>query len=135
MNYFLDALGKYAVFSGRARRSEYWYFTLFSCLIVFALAAAGLYIARLTGGPPRVAEYLADFFLLLIFLPSLAVSVRRLHDIGMSGWWVLLNFVPLGGLVLLVFFCQDSQSGDNSYGPNPKEVTAAAFGSTSGGSG
>ena len=135
MNYFLDALGKYAVFSGRARRSEYWYFTLFSCLIVFALAAAGLYIARLTGSQPTLAVHLADFFLLFVFLPSLAVSVRRLHDIGMTGWWVLLNFVPLGGLVLLVLFCQDSQSGDNAYGPNPKEVTAPTLQSASGGSG
>jgi uncharacterized membrane protein YhaH (DUF805 family) len=122
MNYFLDALGKYAVFSGRARRSEYWYFTLFSCLIVLALAAGGLYVAKATGGPPTLAVYLADFFLLLIFLPSWAVSVRRLHDIGMTGWWALLNFVPLGGFVLLVLFCQDSQAGDNAYGPNPKEV-------------
>ena len=126
MNYFLDALGKYAVFTGRARRSEYWFFALFSCLIVIALGAAGLYVAKLTGGPPTLAEYLVDFFSLLIFIPSLAVSVRRLHDIGMNGWWVLLNFVPLGGLVLIVLFCQDSQSGDNSYGPNPKEVTSYA---------
>jgi uncharacterized membrane protein YhaH (DUF805 family) len=126
MNYFLDALGKYAVFTGRARRSEYWFFVLFSCLIVIALGAAGLYVAKLTGGPPTLAEYLVDFFSLLIFIPSLAVSVRRLHDIGMNGWWVVLNFVPLGGLVLIVLFCQDSQSGDNSYGPNPKEVTSYA---------
>jgi uncharacterized membrane protein YhaH (DUF805 family) len=127
MNYFLDALGKYAVFGGRARRSEYWYFVLFSCLIVFALAAAGLYVAKATGGPPTLAEYLVDFYSLLILIPSLAVSVRRLHDVGMTGWWVLLNFVPLGGLVLLYFFCQDSQSGENAYGPNPKGVTAPAF--------
>ena len=56
--------------------------------------------------------------------PTNAVSVRRLHDIGMNGWWVLLNLVPLGGLVLLVLFCQDSQAGNNRYGPNPKEVLA-----------
>jgi uncharacterized membrane protein YhaH (DUF805 family) len=127
MNYFLDALGKYAVFTGRARRSEYWYFVLFSCLIVIALASVGLYIAKVTGGPPTLAQYLADFFSLLILVPSLAVSVRRLHDIGMNGWWVLLNFVPLGGLVLLYFFCQDSQSGENAYGPNPKGVVAPSF--------
>ncbi len=135
MNYFVDALRKYAVFSGRARRSEYWFFVLFSCLIAFALAAVGFCIAKVTGGPPTLAVYLVDFFSLLILAPSLAVSVRRLHDIGMTGWWVLLNFVPLGGLVLLVLFCQDSQSGDNPYGPNPKEVTAPAFSTGSGGSG
>ncbi len=101
MSYFLDALAKYAVFTGRSRRSEYWFFVLFTCLIGVALFAAGMYVAKITGGPPTLAEYLLDFFSLLIFLPSLAVSVRRLHDIGMNGWWVLLNLVPLGGLVLL----------------------------------
>lgn len=125
MNYFLEALGKYAVFSGRARRSEYWYFFLFTCLIAFALAAAGLAIAAGTGGPPTLARYFIDLFSVLILLPSLAVSVRRLHDIGMSGWWVLLNLVPFGGLVLLYFFCQDSAIGPNEYGPNPKEMAIA----------
>lgn len=124
MNYFLDALGKYAVFSGRARRSEYWYFVLFTCLIAFALAAIGLAVAAATHGPSTLVQYLVDFFSVLILLPSLAVSVRRLHDIGMSGWWVLLNLVPFGGLVLVYFFCQDSQSGTNQYGPNPKEVSS-----------
>lgn len=127
MNYFLNALGKYAVFSGRARRSEYWFFVLFTCLIAIALAALGFYVAKAAGGPPTLAEYLVDFFSLVIFIPSLSVSVRRLHDIGMSGWWVLLNLIPLGSLVLLVLFCQDSQSGDNAYGPNPKEVAAHSF--------
>lgn len=126
MNYFLEALGKYAVFSGRARRSEYWFFVLFTCLIGIAFASLGLFIANVSGGPPTLAEYLVDLFSLVIFIPSLAVSVRRLHDIGMNGWWVLLNFVPLGGLVLLVLFCQDSQAGDNIYGPNPKAVAAPA---------
>ena len=126
MNYFLEALGKYAVFAGRSRRSEYWFFVLFSCLIAVALALAGLYVAGVTAGPPTLAEYLVDLFSLLIFLPSLAVSVRRLHDVGMSGWWVLLNLVPFGSLVVMGFSLQDSQSGDNKYGPNPKEVTASS---------
>jgi uncharacterized membrane protein YhaH (DUF805 family) len=124
MNYFLEALGKYAVFSGRARRSEYWYFVLFSCLIAFVLAGLGLSVAKAAGGPPTLAVYLVDLFSLLVLLPSLAVSVRRLHDVGMSGWWILLSLVPLGGLVLLYFYCQDSQSGSNAYGPNPKEIAA-----------
>jgi uncharacterized membrane protein YhaH (DUF805 family) len=127
MNYFLEALGKYAVFSGRARRSEYWYFFLFSCLIGIALAALGFYVTRATGGPPTLAGYFVDFFALLIFLPSIAVGVRRLHDIGMSGWWILLNIVPLGNIVLIVLFCQDSQIGSNVYGPNPKEEAVPAF--------
>ncbi|HEV3091531.1 MAG TPA: DUF805 domain-containing protein [Candidatus Cybelea sp.] len=127
MNYFVEALGKYAVFSGRARRSEYWFFTLFSTLIGLFLVAIGLYIGKATGGPPTLARYLIDFYGLLIFLPTIAVSVRRLHDVGMSGWWVLLNVVPLGSLVLFVIFCQDSQPGDNRFGANPKELAAPAF--------
>jgi uncharacterized membrane protein YhaH (DUF805 family) len=126
MNYFLDALGKYAVFSGRARRSEYWFFVLFCCLIAVALCAVGFYVGKVTGGPPTLAVYLVDFFSLLIFVPNLAVSVRRLHDVGMNGWWVVLNVVPLGGLVLIYFFCQDSQPGANAYGPNPKELAVPA---------
>jgi uncharacterized membrane protein YhaH (DUF805 family) len=126
MNYFFEALGKYAVFGGRARRSEYWYFVLFSCLIAFALAAAGFAIAAGTGGPPTLARYFVDLFSVLILLPSLGVSVRRLHDVGMSGWWLLLNLVPLGGLVLIYFYCQDSQNGPNIYGPNPKEMAFAS---------
>jgi uncharacterized membrane protein YhaH (DUF805 family) len=126
VSYFLEALGKYAVFAGRSRRSEYWYFVLFSCLIAIALAAAGLLVAKVTGGPPTLAEYLVDFFSLLVLIPSLAVSVRRLHDVGMSGWWVLLNLVPFGSLVVMGFSLQDSQSGDNKYGPNPNEVTPSS---------
>ncbi len=127
MNYFLEALGKYAVFSGRSRRSEYWFFVLFTCLIAMALALAGLYVAKVTGGPPTLAKYLVDFFSLLVFIPSLAVSVRRLHDVGMSGWWILLNLVPFGSLVIMGFSVQDSQPGDNKYGPNPKEATASSY--------
>ncbi|MGB7014569.1 MAG: DUF805 domain-containing protein [Candidatus Cybelea sp.] len=127
MNYFLEALGKYAIFSGRSRRSEYWFFVLFTCLIATALALAGLYVAKVTGGPPTLAEYLVDFFSLLVFIPSLAVSVRRLHDVGMSGWWILLNLVPFGSLVVMGFSVQDSQAGDNKYGPNPKEAVASSY--------
>ena len=92
-----------------------------------ALALAGLYVAKLTGGPPTLAEYLVDFFSLLVFIPSLAVSVRRLHDVGMSGWWILLNLVPFGSLVVMGFSVQDSQPGDNKYGPNPKEAIALSY--------
>lgn len=116
MNYFLDVLqNKYAQFSGRATRSEYWYFTLFATIVyIIAMVIDGL-LANITGGMP--------IFMIITMLgflvPSLAVGIRRLHDIGKSGWWYLLAFVPLISLVLIVFFVMDSKD-DNVYGANPK---------------
>ena len=99
-----SVLGNYANFSGRARRSEYWWWVLFTILWCW-IPIVGLILA------------------LLFFLPSLAVAVRRLHDTGRTGWWILLGLIPIiGGIVLLIFYCTDSQIGDNQYGPNPKGV-------------
>ena len=98
----------YANFSGRARRSEYWYFTLFHFLINFAVGLLRI---------PAVSSLVA----LALFIPSLAVGVRRLHDIGKSGWYILIALVPLvGAILLLVWECRDSDPGSNLYGPNPK---------------
>jgi uncharacterized membrane protein YhaH (DUF805 family) len=107
---------KYATFSGRARPSEYWYFALFTTIFLVVLAAVEVII----GGNGAVSLLLW----LALLLPGLAVTVRRLHDTGRSGWWILLWFVPAGWLVLLVFHCFDSQPGDNVYGPNPKDEEA-----------
>ena len=97
MNWYLGVLQNYADFSGRARRTEYWMFTLFNALISIALYA------------------------LAVLVPSLAVLVRRLHDTGRSGWWMLIALIPfLGGLILFVFTVMDSEPGRNDYGPNPK---------------
>lgn len=99
-----SVLTKYANFSGRATRSEYWWWVLFTLLWAWI---------------PIVNLLLLLFF----FLPSLGVAVRRLHDTGRSGWWILLGIIPiLGGLILLIFYCTDSQVGSNQYGPNPKGV-------------
>ena len=110
-----SVLGNYANFSGRARRSEYWYWTL----AVFLLYVVGLIITE-------VAKPFAIILLLAylaIIVPSLAVLWRRLHDTGRSGVWFLITFVPLvGGIILLVFACTDSAPGDNQYGPNPKGI-------------
>jgi len=111
-------LNKYADFSGRARRSEYWYWTLavivaiVVCLILTAIAhTLGLVLYLLV--------------LLGTLVPGLAVGVRRLHDTGRSGWWILIALVPLvGSIILLVFVCQDSQPGQNQYGPSPKAANA-----------
>jgi len=115
---FADAvrsvLTKYVTFTGRARRSEFWWFGLFA-LIVYVVAA----IIDAAAGISVFTIIVA----LALFLPSLAVTVRRLHDTGRSGWWILIGLIPLvGGLVLLVFECQDSQPGSNNYGPSPKDV-------------
>ena len=113
-------LNKYATFSGRARRSEYWWWYLF-VTIVFLVAsvidqAIGFTYSDLTLGGGWLATIAAIVFL----VPNLAVGVRRLHDTGRSGWWLLIGLVPLIGVIVLIyFFVQDSEN-DNQYGPYPK---------------
>jgi uncharacterized membrane protein YhaH (DUF805 family) len=125
-------LQKYVDFTGRARRSEYWFFFLFSALagLVGAILDAifGLRSGIYSGtGPIEGLIHLA------LLLPSLAVGVRRLHDTGRSGWWLLIGLIPIvGWIILLVFFVQDSQP-DNKYGPNPKGLDQsyrASYGET-----
>ncbi|WP_030322253.1 DUF805 domain-containing protein [Streptomyces sp. NRRL B-3229] len=116
MNYFLDVLKKYAVFSGRARRKEYWMYMLFVAIIYVVLLVIGI-AAKVT--------WLPIIFYVAILLPSLGVTIRRLHDTGRSGWWILFGLVPLvGGITLFVFSVLDSEPGDNKYGPNPKLAPA-----------
>lgn len=124
MNWFLAALGKYAVFSGRAQRAEYWYFVLFYLLIYLGL----MIVDSLTGSFSEAIGLglTSGLFTLAMLLPSIAVGVRRLHDTDRSGWWTLIGFIPLiGAIVLLVFLVQDSSPGANRYGENPKESSAA----------
>lgn len=123
MNWYLEVLKKYAVFSGRARRAEYWWFALFNLLASIALGI----VDGLTGmfNPEAGIGLLGGLYTLAVLLPSLAVLVRRLHDTNRSGWWVLIALIPLiGAIVLLVFVLLDSQSGENQYGPNPKGIQA-----------
>lgn len=122
MNWYIEVLKKYAVFGGRACRKEYWMFVLFNLIIVFVL---GL-IEGIAGIAPKSEQsVLASLYMLAILIPGIAVAVRRLHDTNRSGLWVLIGLVPLiGGIVLLVFMVQDSQTGENQYGSNPKEVAA-----------
>ncbi len=121
MKYFLYCLQHYADFTGRARRSEYWYFVLFNFIVSILIGLSLGVIAGLLNVPALV--YLAYLWSLAVFIPSLAVSVRRLHDIGRSGWWVLLSLIPLvGAIILIIWHCTDSQPGANQYGPNPKEM-------------
>ncbi len=118
MEWYLKVLKKYADFSGRAQRAEYWYFVLFNTIIVIILtildAAFGLYDIQSGIG------LLSGIYQLGVFIPSLAVSVRRLHDIGKSGWWLLLGLIPLIGIVILIIWFATDSKEDNEYGPNPK---------------
>lgn len=129
MNYYLSALKKYAVFSGRARRSEYWYFVLFN--FIFSIVA--MLIDKMLGstftfntinGPMALPYgYCYLIYALFVVIPGLAVLVRRLHDVGKSGWFILISLIPLVGAIwLLVLACTDSVSGPNKYGPNPKGI-------------
>ncbi len=123
MNWYLEVLKKYAVFSGRARRKEYWFFVLFNIIISIVLAV----IDGVTGSFSAEAGMglLGGIYTLAVLIPGIAVSVRRLHDTERSGWWLLIALVPLiGAIVLLVFMVQDSKPGQNQYGANPKEATA-----------
>jgi uncharacterized membrane protein YhaH (DUF805 family) len=118
MSWFFVVLKKYAVFSGRARRMEYWMFTLISSLIYIGVWALGRRIGS------EIPEYV---YLAAFLLPSLAVTVRRLHDTGRTGWFVLIGFIPcIGTIVMLVFTATEGEPGQNKYGPNPKELQALA---------
>lgn len=119
MQWYLEAFRRYAEFSGRSRRRAYWFFVLFNLIVSFVLAGVD---AALMGPDSGL---LLPLYGLAALIPGIAVSVRRLHDIGRSGWWLLIGLIPLvGAIVLLVFYVQDSQPGDNAYGPNPKVAMA-----------
>ena len=123
MNWYLAVLRKYAVFSGRARRMEYWMFALVSFVIVCVLSTMEFMMGIAVGSPQSALTIL---YTLAVFIPELAVCVRRLHDTGRSGWWLLLTLLPvLGIVILIVFVLQDSQPGENRFGPNPKATGAA----------
>jgi uncharacterized membrane protein YhaH (DUF805 family) len=122
MNWYLEVLKKYAVFSGRARRKEYWFFVLFNIIIGLALTfidfSTGLYDVESEIG------LLSSLYSLTVLVPGIAVTIRRLHDTSRTGWWFLIAFVPIiGVIVLLVFMVFDSTPGDNQYGPNPVDAT------------
>ena len=114
---------KYAKFSGRATRSEFWFFYLFN-LIISWLAFGFLTVALMASDfwASMLVFALMVLYLIVFFVPNISVAVRRLHDIGRSGWWSLLGLVPyVGGIVLLVFFILDSQPCDNRFGLAPRE--------------
>ena len=118
MNWYLEVLKKYAVFSGRARRKEYWMFTLVNGVIAFVLGMIEGLTSDVSSTDPGA---LGIIYGLAVFIPSIAVAVRRLHDTDRSGWWLLIALIPLiGAVALIVFLVFDSHPGDNRYGANPK---------------
>jgi uncharacterized membrane protein YhaH (DUF805 family) len=126
MQWYTEVLKKYAVFSGRARRKEYWMFVLVSTIVSIVLAILdGILNTQSDNG----FGLLQGIYALAVLLPSLAVGVRRLHDTNRSGWWILIALTGIGLIVLIVFYAQEGNPGDNQYGPDPKaaERSPAAF--------
>ena len=119
MNWYIEVLKKYTEFSGRARRKEYWYFALFNIIVSFIFIGIDFMFGTFNseGG----FGVFNTIYSLSVLLPAIGVGIRRFHDIGKSGWWLLIGFIPLiGAIVLIIFFVKDSQPGENQYGPNPK---------------
>ncbi|MCV3263932.1 DUF805 domain-containing protein [Vibrio harveyi] len=119
-DWYYRVILNYSNFSGRARRQEYvWYFTLVNVLVNLVMGI----IDRVIGSVMQMDNFgfFGVIYALFIMIPSIAVTVRRLHDSGRTGWWALIAFVPIiGVLVLLYFLIQDSEEGSNQYGANPK---------------
>ena len=131
MNWYLEVLKKYAVFDGRARRKEYWFFILFNILISMALGFIDQWtdnivhetdLGSLSGGNYiGFLGVLSGIYSLGVMIPAMAVSVRRLHDTDRSGWWLLINFVPvIGAFVFFYFMVLESNPERNEYGASPK---------------
>ena len=121
MKWFIKCIKQYADFKGRARRKEYWMFTLFYLLFLLPLAVlVGIEIGLEIEIP--IFTILFVLFIFALIVPTYAVTARRLHDTGRSGWWILINFIPyIGGIWLFVLTCLDSKPGTNKWGDNPKE--------------
>ncbi len=128
MSWYLKVLKQFADFNGRARRMEYWMFTLVDFVVTMVLMIPPMIIMFTTmdeGGDPG-ALFMLSFapmvlYALVVLIPKLAVTVRRLHDQNRSGWWFLISFVPyIGGLVIFVLMLLDGTPGANRFGPDPK---------------
>jgi uncharacterized membrane protein YhaH (DUF805 family) len=111
MDYFIGALKKYADFNGRASRKEFWMYIFFYMVINIIFSVLGL-------------DVISMIFGLMLFVPSISVGARRLHDIGRSGWWQLIYLVPLIGLIVMIFFLAQDGHDENDYGVNPKSAAS-----------
>ena len=125
MDWMLMPLMRYADFNGRSQRMEYWMFTLFYMLVLVVLVGFAVLFGSPAGEPHTLAEnyflVVTGLFVLGTIVPSIAVTVRRLHDQDKSGWFYLISFVPyVGGIVIFIFMCLEGTVGPNRYGPDPK---------------
>ena len=133
MEWMFLPLQRYADFQGRSRRMEYWMFTLLVVIVAVVLVALAFALGGYSQGAPSglgmLLFGLLGIFYLAILIPAIAVQVRRFHDRDMSGWFVLLNFVPyVGGLIVLVFMLLEGTNGPNRFGPDPKGPSADTVG-------
>ena len=120
MQWYLEVLKKYVVFDGRAHRTEFWMFVLVNLVISILLTIVDVAIGTYEAG----GGLLSGIYSLAVLLPSLAVGARRLHDIGRSGWWLLLGLIPIVGIIILiVWWAQEGDAAPNEYGPNPWGTT------------
>ena len=119
MNYYIHVLKNYAVVEGRARRAEYWWFVLFNLIASISLSV----VDGVAG-----TVYLGVIYSLAVLIPSIAVGVRRLHDIGRTGWWLLIILTIVGILVILYFSVLGGDEGENEYGPDPIEEEELEYG-------
>jgi uncharacterized membrane protein YhaH (DUF805 family) len=118
MNYYIEVLKKYAVFTGRAGRREFWMFFLFNIIISIVLSIVGKFLH---------AEILSTLYALAVLLPGIGVGIRRLHDTGRSGWWLLIGLIPIVGcIILIVFWAKQGDAGTNQYGATPSGQAPAA---------
>ncbi|PPU42086.1 DUF805 domain-containing protein [Xanthomonas arboricola] len=128
MEWMLLPLKRYADFNGRSRRREYWMFMLLQAIVLLVLGSLfGIAVALMGGenGPGALAWLVVAVMVIVVLaliVPSIAVTVRRLHDQGKSGWFYLISLVPyVGGFIVLVFMCLEGTPGPNEYGENPKQ--------------
>jgi len=119
VGYWTGCFRKYAIFDGRARRAEYWWYTLFNLIIYVVLIGLGLLIGGSDNNSP-VLGALIGVYILAVILPTLAVTSRRLHDSGLSGWWQLVGIIPLGGFAVFIMTLLSGNNGPNKYGPDPR---------------
>ena len=123
MKWYIKAIKKYAVFGGRASRKEFWYFVLFNIFAYYLLWYVDIFIGWPESREVGYVGVLGTIFTLAILIPTVAVSVRRLHDTNRNGWWFLLGLAPFVSIVFLFFMVQDGQMGENKYGLNPQATS------------
>ena len=126
MPLMLRPLARYLDFTGRSRRSEFWQFYLLILLLTALCVVGGVIIERTTQLPGNeIGFHMVGYLDVVITVPVFAVMVRRLHDVGKSGWWLLAAFIPFGVLALIMFWAREGTPGDNRFGPAPKATPVA----------